>query len=272
MLLTFLILFRESLEAFLLVGILIAYLYRLNAGRYVVWIYVGVAAGLVASLIAAFVLQVVVDQFSNEYYRAVLTAVIMLAATCILTYMAIWMGKQARAHTEHAKEQLQHYVTAGNVAGVATLAFVSVWREGLETVLFLSALAYNAQPLSLVGGVIGLVLAVVLVALLVTGARRVPLHIFFRYTSLLLIIIAAGLLGSAIATLQGAGVAIGPSQPLFDVSGVMSDASGPGVFLRGLFGYNATPTPAQFALWAIYLIVAVILWRRGYAAPRPKAA
>ena len=102
--------------------------------------------------------------------------------------------------------------------------------------------------------------------------RRVPLHLFFRYSSLLLIIIAAGLLGSAVATLQGAGFALGPATPLFDISGVLSDASGVGVFLRGLFGYNATPTPAQFALWAIYLIVAVILWRRGYAAPRPKAA
>jgi high-affinity iron transporter len=271
MLLTFLILFRESLEAFLLVGILIAYLYRMNGRRYVIWIYVGVFAGFIASFIAAFVLQVLVDQFSNELYRAVLTAAIMLAATCILTYMAIWMGKQARAHTEHAKQQLQDYMTAGNVVGVAMLAFVSVWREGLETVLFLSALAYNGQPLSLVGGLLGLLCAVLLVTVMVTGARRVPLHIFFRYTSLILIVIAAGLLGSAVATLQGTGVGLGPSTPLFDISGVLSDTSGVGVFLRGLFGYNATPTPAQFALWAIYLIVAIILWRRGYAA-RPKPA
>jgi len=271
MLLTFLILFRESLEGLLLVGILIAYLYRLNGRRYVGWIYAGVAAGFLASFIAAFILQVLVDQFSNEVYRAVLSAAIMLAATCILTYMAIWMGKQARAHTEHAKQQLESYVTAGNVVGVAMLAFVSVWREGLETVLFLSAVAYNGQPLSIAGGLLGLACAVLLVALIVTGARRVPLHIFFRYTSLLLIIIAAGLLGSAVATLQGAGFSLGPSSPLFDLSGVLSDASGPGVFLRGLFGYNATPSLLQFALWAIYLVVAVVLWRRGYAA-RPKAA
>ncbi len=266
MLLSFLILFRESLEAFLLVGILIAYLYRMNGRRYVVWIYVGVGFGLLASLVAAFVLQVLVDQFSNELYRAVTTAAIMLVATCILTYMAIWMGKQARAHTEHAKQQLQHYMTAGNVVGVAMLAFFSVWREGLETVLFLSALSYNGQPLSLAGGVLGMALAIALIALLITGARRVPLHIFFRYTSLLLIVIAAGLLGSAIATLQGAGFRLGPAAPLFDVSSILPDTSGVGVFLRGLFGYNATPTPPQFALWAVYLVVAVLLWRRGNAA------
>ena len=271
MLLTFLILFRESLEAFLLVGILLAYLARIGARHYKRWIYAGVAAGLVASLIAAFVLQVLVDQFSNEFYRQLLTAAIMFAATCILTYMAIWMGKQARAHTEHAKRQLEEHISAGNVLGIALLAFFSVWREGLETVLFLSALTYTGQGLSLLGGLLGMVLAIVLIWLLITGTRRVPMHTFFRYTSLLLIIIAAGLLGSAVATLQGAGFSLGPSSPLFDLSGVLSDASGPGVFLRGLFGYNATPSLLQFALWAIYLVVAVVLWRRGYAA-RPKAA
>jgi len=266
MLLTFLILFRESLEAFLLVGILLAYLARIGARRYARWIYAGVAGGLAASLVAAFVLQVLVDQFSNELYRALLTAAIMFAATCILTYMAIWMGKQARAHTEHAKRQLEEHISAGNVLGIATLAFFSVWREGLETVLFLSALTYTGQDLSLLGGVLGMVLAVALIWLLISGTRRVPMHIFFRYTSLLLIVIAAGLLGSAIAVLQSAGVHVGPAAPLFDVSSILPDTSGVGVFLRGLFGYNATPSPPQFALWAVYMIVAVLLWRRGYAA------
>ena len=266
MLLTFLILFRESLEAFLLVGILLAYLARIGARRYARWIYAGVAGGLAASLVAAFVLQVLVDQFSNELYRALLTAAIMFAATCILTYMAIWMGKQARAHTEHAKRQLEEHISAGNVLGIATLAFFSVWREGLETVLFLSALTYTGQGLSLLGGVLGMVLAVALIWLLISGTRRVPMHIFFRYTSLLLIVIAAGLLGSAIAVLQSAGVHVGPAAPLFDVSSILPDTSGVGVYLRGLFGYNATPSPPQFALWADYMIVAVLLWRRGYAA------
>ena len=265
MLLTFLILFRESLEAFLLVGILIAYLNRLDGRRYVKWIYVGVGVGLVGSFIAAFVLQVVIDQFNNEFYRAILTASIMLVAACILTYMAIWMHKQARAHTEQAKQQLKDYMTAGNVVGVAMLAFVSVWREGIETVLFLSALAYTGQPLSIPGGLAGMALAIALVWLLVSGTRRVPLQPFFRYTSLILIIIAAGLLGSAVNMLQGAGVLPG-SGPIFDISGVLPDTTGIGIFLRGLFGYNASPTLPQFALWAAYLIASAVLWRRGYAA------
>jgi high-affinity iron transporter len=268
MFITFLIGFRESLEAFLLVGILLAYLYRVGAGRYAVWIYVGVVAGLLASLVAAFLFQVVVDQFHNELYRAYLTAGIMIVATLVLTYMAIWMQKQARAHTAHATKQLESYVAGNQVLGIALLAFVSVWREGLETVLFLSALTYGGEAPSLAGGLIGLVLAVAVVALLITGLRKVPLQAFFRWTSLLLIVIAAGLLGSAVNMLQGQGVIPGGSAPLFDISGIVSDQGGVGAFLRGLFGYNATPTAAQFALWALYLIVAVWLWRRGYAAAK----
>jgi high-affinity iron transporter len=270
MFITFLIGFRESLEAFLLVGILLAYLYRVGAGRYAKWIYVGVAAGLFASLVAAFLFQVVVDQFHNDLYRAYLTAGIMVIATLVLTYMAVWMQKQAKAHTAHATKQLEGYVAGDQVFGIALLAFVSVWREGLETVLFLSALAYGGDPPSLAGGLIGLVLAIGLVWLLVFGMRKVPLQAFFRYTSLFLIVIAAGLLGSAVNVLQAQGVIPGGTTPLFDISGVLSDTTGVGMFLRGLFGYNATPTADQFVLWALYLAVAVWLWRRGYAA-RAKA-
>jgi high-affinity iron transporter len=265
MLVTALIAFREGLEAFLLVGILLAYLGRIGGKRYARWIYAGVAAGLVASLVVAFVLQVVIDQFSGDFYRAVVTAAVMLIACCILTYMAVWMHKRSKAETEHAKAQLQSFMTAGNVIGIAMLAFISVLREGIETVLFLSALAYSGQEVSIPGGLIGLAAALLLVYLLISGTRRVPLHLFFRYSSLLLIVIAAGLLGSAVLTLQGVGLFPGPTAPLFDISGVLSDTNGVGVFLRGLFGYNSSPTAPQFGLWAAYLVIAVIIWWRGYA-------
>lgn len=266
MFVTFLILFREGLEAFLLVGILLAYLKQLGGAQYAKWIYAGVVTGMLGSFAAAVVLQVLVDQFQNDFYRSVLTAAIMLAATVILTYMAIWMGKQARAHTEEAKRRLESHIGAGNIIGISALAFFSVFREGLETVLFLSALDMGGETPSLWGGLVGLVLSAVLVALLVRGARRIPFHVFFRYTSLLLIVIAAGLLGSAVNMLQTVGIVPGSTSPLFNISAALPDTSGLGAFLRGLVGYNATPTTGQFGLWAVYLLVAVMLWRRTYAA------
>ena len=92
-----------------------------------------------------------------------------------------------------------------------------------------------------------------------------PLQGFCRYTSLLLMVIAAGLLGSAVAVLQAQGIIPGSATPFFDISSILSDQDGVGAFLRGLFGYNATPSPAQFVLWALYLAIAIMFWRRGYA-------
>ncbi|TMV61845.1 hypothetical protein FGG78_35055, partial [Thioclava sp. BHET1] len=132
-------------------------------------------------------------------------------------------------------------------------------------VLFLSALAYSGEAISLPGMVIGLVAAAALVWVILATTRSVPLAPFFRYSSLLLIIIAAGLLGSAVNQLQVLSIVPGPITPLFNLSGILPDTTGVGIFLRGLFGYNATPTAAQFALWALYLIGALAVWKRGAA-------
>ncbi|GAB5377935.1 MAG: FTR1 family protein [Acuticoccus sp.] len=265
MFVTFLIAFRESLEAFLLVGILLAYLRQLGALQYARWIYLGVVAGLVAALAAAVVLELAVSQVDNKTYRLILTAAIMLGAAIVLTYMAIWMQKQAREATGSAKAHLKEHLSTGNVLGIAFLSFISVWREAMETILFLSALAYSGESLSVPGGLIGFVLAIAVVWLLLRGTRKVPIREFFRWSSLLLIVIAAGLLSSATNILQGVGILPGPTDPLFDISGILSDQGGFGEFLRGLFGYNASPTPLQFGVWLAFLVVAVGLWWRAYA-------
>ena len=273
MFVTFLIAFREGLEAFLLVGILLAYLRQLEATQYAKWIYVGALMGGLAALAAAFVLQFVASQFHSKTYQLILTACIMLLAAAVLSYMAIWMQKQAKEATGAAKEQLKRHITTGNIFGVAFLAFISVWREAMETILFLSALVFGGETISLPGGILGLAAAILCVWLLLSGVKGVPIREFFRWSSLLLIIIAAGLLGSATNILQGLSYLPGTTSALFDISGILPDTGGVGEFLRGLFGYSASPTPLQFAVWLGFLVIAVTLWQRAYAQPaHPKRA
>lgn len=265
---TFLIVFREGLEAFLLVGILLAYLRQLEATRYSVWIFVGAALGALVALSTAFLLEFVISKFHSDNYRLILTATIMLLAAAVLSYMAVWMQKQAKEATGAAKDQLRQYISAGNIFGVSFLSFISVWRESMETILFLSALMYSGVKISLLGGVVGLCLALFVVWLLLRGARGLPLRAFFRWSSLLLVVIAAGLLASATNILQGLGYLPGPTTALFNLSGIVPDTGGAGEFLRGLFGYDATPTPLQFAVWLSFMVVAVTLWARAYAQPK----
>lgn len=269
MLASFLITFREGLEAFLLVGIVLAYLRKLDASHHAKWIYAGVVAGLLVSLAGAVVFQVVLDQFENERYQTLLMIGVLLIAAVVLSTMALWMQRQARAHTESVKRQLEGFVRGGDVLGMVLLSFVAVLREGFETVLFFSALMYSGQGVTLesgaVGAVLGLAVSLVLVWALMRSTRRVPLQPFFRYTSLLVIVIAAGLLGSAVNMMQSVGLISVLTVPVFDISDILDDRGMIGTFLRALFGYNSSPTALQFGCWAVYLGIAVTLWRRGYA-------
>lgn len=262
---TFLIVFREGLEAFLLVGILLAYLRKLEAGRYAVWIFAGALAGAIVALAAAFAFEFAVNEFYSKTYRLILTGAIMLLAAAVLTYMAVWMEKQAREMTGSAKAHLRDYISTGNVIGIAFLAFVSVWREFMETILFLSALMFSGVEISWTGGALGAGLAALLVWLMMRGTRHLPIGRFFRWSSFLILFIAAGLLSSATNIFQGLGYLPGPLTPLFDLSAVLPDTSGVGQFLRGLFGYSASPSPLQFAVWFGFLSLSLTLWHRAYA-------
>jgi high-affinity iron transporter len=266
---SFLITLREGLEAFLLIGIILAYLTKLDAQRYAKYIYMGVGVGLVASLAIAFVFQVVINQFENELYQHYLMIFILGFASIVLTYMAIWMQKQAKAQVDRIKQDLSLHISTGNLWGMVFLAFIAVLREGFETVLFFSALLYSDQGVTLKGGLIGatagLLVSFAMVWALMRGTRQVPLQSFFRYTSLLIIVIAAGLLSSAVNMMQAADILPIIIEKLFDISHILDDRGMIGTFFRALFGYNASPTLLQFSTWAVYLGLFSIIWKRAYA-------
>ncbi|WP_310619946.1 FTR1 family iron permease [Flexibacterium corallicola] len=266
---SFLITFREGLEAFLLVGIILSYMHKLDVRRYNKYVYLGVALGLIVSLALAFVFQVVIDQFSNEHYQTLLMIFILLFATLVLSYMAVWMHRQAKAQVDHVRKQLHAHISAGNLWGMVFLAFIAVLREGFETVLFFSALMYSGQGVTLenglIGAALGLMASIVLVWAMMRGTRQVPIAPFFKYTSLLIIIIAAGLFSSAINMLQAIDVVPVVVEQIFNIAFILDDQGTFGTFMRALFGYNASPTLIQFASWALYLGLFLSFWSRGYA-------
>ena len=271
---SFLITFREGLEAFLLVGIILSYLAKLGASKHNKLIYLGVALGLIASLIVAFIFQFVVDQFDSHEYRNLLMAAILAFATLVLTYMAIWMQRQAKNQVSNMQNNIREILTTGNVFGLIFLAFLAVMREGFETVLFFSALMYSGQgDFSLQDGLIGagagLIASLILVIVLMRGTRKVPLQAFFKWTSLLIIIIAAGLLSSASNMLQSADVLPVFQTAVFDISHILDDQGVFGTFLRALFGYNSSPNLLPLVIWVVYLAVFSVFWHRGYQAPAP---
>ncbi len=271
MLASFLITFREGLEAFLIVGIILSYLGRLQAKKYNKYIYTGVIFGIIVSLFIAYIFQVVIYGMDNEVYQHYLMIFILLFATIVLSYMVVWMANQSKQIKGEMEENLKKLVTTGNILGMVFLAFLAVLREGFETVLFFSSLTLTegfTMEQGLIGAVIGLVLSLILVYALMKGAKNIPLKSFFKYTGLLILIIAGGLFGSAVSMMQASELIPTFIPMVYDISFILDDRGLFGTFLRALFGYNSSPTLLHLVSWSVYMFSAIFLWRRTYSYER----
>lgn len=268
MLASFLITFREGLEAFLIVGIILSYLAKLQETKYNKFIYLGVFIGIFISIIIAYIFQVVIYGMDNETYQHYLMIFILLFATLVLSYMVVWMANQSKQIKGEIEENIKKLVTAGNIAGMVFLAFLAVLREGFETVLFFSSLSFSESITledGLMGAVLGLVLSIVLVYFLMKGAKNIPIKSFFKYTGLLILIIAGGLFGSSVSMMQAVDLVPTFIPVVYDISYILDDRGLFGTFLRALFGYNSSPTLMHLISWALYMSIAILLWRKTYS-------
>jgi high-affinity iron transporter len=266
-----LITLREGIEAALIISILLAYLRQLGQEGQAKLVWIGSAAAAVVSLIAGAVLYGVGAEFEGTA-EALFEGLVTLFAVGVLTWMIFWMRRQGG----RVKSELQERVDAALLGGgfaLTSLAFVAVLREGIETALFLygaeRAAGQGLAPI-LLGGLIGLGIAIVLGYLLYRGGVRLNLRVFFRVTGALIIVVAAGLFAFSVHELQEAGWLPFLTQPAFDISQQLSDEDGLGAMLRAIVGYNDDPSVLEVIAWGAYLIVAGILFLRPVS-PAPVA-
>lgn len=216
MLSSLLITLREGIEAALIVGIIITYLTKINKSIYIKDIVLGIAMAILASVGTAWLFERIMGGFSGRSEET-FEGVIMLLAVCVLTYMIIWMHHQAKNIAGNLREQVNTYISHKQIYGLVFLGFISVYREGVETVLFFAALR-AAETASWLGGVLGLVLAVTLAILFFQTTRHFSLRAFFQFTGLFIILIAAGLFAHGIHELQEAEIIPIVKEHLFDIN------------------------------------------------------
>jgi high-affinity iron transporter len=260
MLATFFLMLREGLEAALIVGIIAAYLVKIERRDALPKVAAGVVAAIALSiglgLLITFTIQKVplVVQETLEGIAAVL-------AVAVLTWMLFWMRRQGRA----IKGELEHGVdvalTKGSTRALVGLAFLAVIREGVETVLFMiPILSFNGTGIDVVfGGVLGLAISVAVGWAIFAMGVRVNLRRFFTVTGTVLIFVAAGLVAFAIAEFGEAGL-IPNVGTAFDLNQVLPDNGPIGSVLRGLFGYRSEPTPLELIGYLAYLIPVLFLF------------
>lgn len=248
-----LITFREGLEAFLVVGIVLSYLSRAGLKRYNRWVYLGVALGLLSAFGLGFLFQLYYSGFESKMGELYLKMGIMGFAVVVLTYMMVWMARNSRNIKGDVERAVESVITTGNVLGIAFLAYLAILREGFETVLFLGAIFGDemAAPV-FYGGALGLSLSLVVTIAFFKGMRTVPLRMFFKFTGVLILLIAAGLLTNMVGIMQDLKMVPVVKEAVFDLSWFMIDSSEVGIFFKALFGYTHAPSLMQVVSYAAY--------------------
>jgi high-affinity iron transporter len=265
------IVFREVLEAGLIIGVVLAASRGVpGRGRAV---GLGVFAGLVGSVIVALFAAEISQAFAGRG-QEIFNASVLLLAVVMLTWHVVWMASHAREMTARLKK-LGHAVAAGSqsvvVLGVAVAS--AVMREGSEVVLFLSGIlmqgAANATALAL-GSAGGLVLGAAMSAVVYTGLMVVPLRRVFTVTGVLVTLLAAGLAAEAVRQLSNAGFVNVLDGTLWDTSWVLSENSWPGRVLHVLIGYMDRPTTIEILAYGATIATIYLLAMR--VRPRTAAA
>lgn len=281
---TFVITLREGVEAALVVGIVLAFLKKAKQSQLNLWVYAGVGAGIAASALVGVLFSWLIQTVgaANPQYTSVveplMEGVFSVVAIVMLSWMLIWMTKQARL----LKTEVEGTVTAalkrnnGAGWGVFSLIFVAVLREGFETVLFIVA-NFQQGFVPAFGALGGLATAVGIGVLLFKWGVKVNLRLFFQVMGVLLLLIVAGLVVSALEHFDFAVASLSridrsseslcfyyerftksPSCILgarvWDTSSILPDDKFPGVILKALFGYTERLYRVQAVGYIVFLV------------------
>jgi high-affinity iron transporter len=262
MLATAIIVFREVLEASLVVGIVLAA--SRGVPRRGVWVASGIAAGILgAALVAAGAgtIAAAVNGIGQELFNAT----ILFTAVAMLGWHNIWMNRHGR-ELAAAAAMLGKAVVGGNrpLYALALVVGIAVLREGSEIVLFLYGVAIvsAAGGLSMLGGgILGLAGGAAIGALIYLGLLAIPLRRLFTVTSWLILLLAAGMASQGAAFLMQANLLPSLGNELWDTSSILSERSVLGLLLHVLIGYSAQPAGIQVVFYLATLLGILALTR-----------
>ena len=254
--------FREGLEAALILGIVLGVLRRVGRREQEKMVWLGAALAALLSLAIGLALYLVGISFGGRAEELFEGAAMLLAAG-VLTWMIFWMNRQGRAIQTELEQDVQRAAAGEGRWAIFSLAFLAVFREGIELALFLIAAAFTASATAVVlGGVAGLVAAAVAGWLLFATTTRLNVQAFFRVTSILLIFFAAGLVAHGVHELNEAGVIPAIVEHVWDLNPVLDENSGLGQILKALLGYNGNPSLTEVIAYVGYWAVVLLALRR----------
>lgn len=261
---------REGIEAALVIAVMLSYLRksgRQDLKRFVVW---GAVVAVLASVGVAVIMGLVWGIVEGPVL-ATFEGVVVLLAALLLTTMILWMWNAGASITSEIEDSVEKKSLSQSGAGIALLSFSLVMREGVELVLFTAALVIQEGLGTYIGITLGLLIAIGLGAAIYQGSLRISLGSLFRWTSVFLILVAAGMVAYGIHELQEAGLLlIGPIEvwninpppfpdgtfPLLHENGLI------GGLAKAIFGYNGNPSFLEVSGYGLYMLGVVMYYLR----------
>jgi high-affinity iron transporter len=262
---TYVIGFREGLEAALIVSIVAAFLKKQGQRRALRYVWVGVGIAVTLCALVGVALQLLDEQLPQRQQEQ-LETVVGICAVAIVTFMILWMRRNAAGMRGELERHAAAALAAGSVAGLVAMAFFSVLREGLETAVFLlAAFQASTDPLTAgVGALLGILTAVVVGAGLYRGGIRINLARFFKVTAVFLVVVAAGLLATAVHTAHEGGWINGFQGQALDLSWLVVPGTVTSSLLTGMLGLQPSPTYGEAGAYLVYAVpmLLFVLWPR----------
>ena len=261
------IVWRESVEALLVVGILYSWLRAAPEGRKALpWLWAGVAAGLGLAIALALVLLGISSWLSDdgqEWFQVVMA----LAASVLVVQMVIWMKRHGRTLKRELESGVRQQLGQSNWWGLLVLVMIAVGREGSETVVFLYGMISSGESAGTawsfaLAGVLGFAAALATFGILQLGGKFLTWRRFFKITEILLLLLASALLVNGLDHLISLGVLPTIIDPIWDSSWLLDDSHGVGKVLADFAGYRAYPALSQVLILVGYWIAVLYVLRR----------
>ena len=296
------IIFREVLEASLIIGILFTYLKKSRNSGSMTLLWSGVGVAVLASILVSILFQNIVGGFEGSSSK-IFEGIIMILASIVLTTMIVWMARNKNI-SQDLEDKAKESLSSGFKYGIFILAFVAVFREGVEIILFMYAIAVK-DGISILPSIIGALLGLLAGYAIFIQGVKVPLKKFFNITSVFLIFVAAGMFTYGIHELESGGVIpymggmiqveensiistrINGETKVFDLSNekkarkwasriwdinppkesngsypAFHDKGSIGGLLKGFFGYNGDPSLVEFIAWLLSIIGLNYIYQR----------
>jgi high-affinity iron transporter len=272
--------FREGLEATLVVVIILLYLRKTSQRKYNRYVYLGAILAIFSSLIFAVIFSMVYGGFSGILEELFEGFTFIISGIFIVT-LILWVSKEGPKMRAHLEERIEESIDTQKVFSISVLTFVIIVREGIELVLLLTgttSIGSITQSAVIMGALIGLGLSILIGLLTFYGIRTINLSKFFKFTNIILILFAAGLITYGIHELIEAGVVNPIIQEVWNIKHILPESFPDGnlatpewlevigSLLKALFGYNANPSLLEVIIYPSLLIsiglISLKLWKR----------